>query len=109
MVSRSLLAVLGVVFASLTPLLGLGTPAHAAAERFTDPNDRTGFDIRAIQVRYGDQLTVRAVHDGKIAVGQAYKFWFDASRLSPPPVPPPGPLSRGALPSTSCPTILRSR
>lgn len=52
-------------------------PAAAETESFTDANDRKGFDIRVVKVRYGDRLTIRVDHDGKIAVGQKYKFWID--------------------------------
>lgn len=58
-------------------LVGFAGPADAARARFTDANDHHGFDIRVVKVAYGDALRVRAVHDGKVAIGQTYKFWID--------------------------------
>ena len=58
-------------------LVGLAGPATAARARFADANDHRGFDIRVVKVAYGDALTVRVVHDGKVAIGQTYKFWID--------------------------------
>lgn len=60
-------------------LVFLAGPATAARARFTDPNDHRGFDVRVVKVHYGDALRVRLVHDGKVAVGQKYKFWIDTT------------------------------
>lgn len=62
--------------ASLGLALTMGS-ATAASERFTDANDRRGFDIRAVRVSYGERLTIRMVHNGKVANGQRYKYWID--------------------------------
>ncbi|MGZ5398693.1 MAG: hypothetical protein ACXWDM_01685 [Nocardioides sp.] len=62
--------------ALLALLLSTG-PATAAKERFTDANDRRGFDVRVVKVNYGARLNIRLVHDGKIAVGQQYRYWID--------------------------------
>lgn len=67
---------LSLLVATLSLLLCAG-PATAAQERFTDANDRKGFDIRVVKVRYGDRVNIRVAHDGKVATGQQYKFWFD--------------------------------
>lgn len=72
------------VVGALTLLLCAG-PATAATGTVTDANDRTGFDIRTVTVRNGDHLNVRVVHDGKIAIGQSYNFWFDTNADNPGP------------------------
>jgi hypothetical protein len=75
---------LSVVIASLLVLVSAGAAA-GASERFRDADDHQGFDIRRVEVRYGDRLTIRVAHDGEIGIGQKYKYWLDTDIHDPGP------------------------